>query len=192
MELKQVKRYTYGDYKQWTEGRWEIIDGRVYDMSPAPTVRHQQIVGRIYTDLASFLKDKPCQPYLSPLDVRFEEDDDADTVVQPDVLVVCDRSKLRRDGIVGAPDVVFEVLSPRSSTRDLIKKYNLYERRGVREYWVVNPDEKVVIRFTLAEGRFVQGDDAPVLESQVLPGFSLDSAALFAALDGLPMDMAGQ
>lgn len=188
MELKrQMERYTYADYKQWN-GRWEIIDGRAYAMAPAPSIGHQSISGMIFRKLGDFLDGKPCMPFIAPLDVRFEESDGCETVVQPDVLVVCDRAKLRKDGCVGTPEVVFEVLSPSTATRDLLMKYDLYERHGVREYWVVDPIEKVMVRFTLKDGRYERSGEQPVLESLVLPGFSLEPAALFASLADLPMD----
>ncbi len=141
---KPGDRFSYGQYKTWPEGeRWELIDGAAYSMSPAPRRRHQKLAGALLTQLEAFFDGKSCESYISPIDVflpKGEEGlDEIDTVVQPDILVVCDPAKLVDEGIRGAPDFIIEILSPGSALRDQSEKRDLYERAGVREYWIVNP-----------------------------------------------------
>ena len=140
------KRYTYADYCSWDEDeRCEIIDGLLYMMAQ-PTRKHQEITGEIYRQLANFLKGKPCRVFISPFCVRLNHKAKDDTVVEPDVLVVCDESKLDDSGCNGAPDLVIEVLSPSTADYDKSIKYNKYKEHGVREYWIVDPvDNNVTI-----------------------------------------------
>ena len=141
MALPQRKlKYTYSDYCLWDDGkRWELIDGVPYEMSPAPTRKHQEISGALLNQLYNFLKNKPCEVYAAPFDVRLNADEDDDIVVQPDIVVVCDRSKLDDKGCKGAPDLVIEILSPASMRMDSIIKPEKYRQAGVREYWMVDP-----------------------------------------------------
>jgi len=133
---QQQARYTVADYLNWPDDeRWELIAGEVYNMSPAPTVKHQSIVGDFYNQLKQQLKGKSCVPYVAPLDVVLSDND----VVQPDVLVVCDPAKITEKNIQGAPDLVVEVLSPGTALKDMREKKALYERSGVREYVVIDP-----------------------------------------------------
>lgn len=132
------QRYTYADYLTWREGeRYELIDGVAYLMSPAPSTPHQEIAGPLYRQAANALEGKSCHPYIAPFDVRLprsaEADSEVDTVVQPDVLIVCDRSKVDQRGMRGAPDWVAEVLSPSTAGHDQITKLSAYERAGVPE-----------------------------------------------------------
>ena len=136
--------YTYADYLFWDDdGRYEIIDGIAYAMS-SPTVRHQEISGELYGTIWEFLKGKPCRVFAAPFDVRlFPKDNGSDdTVVQPDVLVVCDESKLA-DGEAcrGAPDFVVEVVSPSTKMIDKFIKKDLYCKAGVKEYWIIGIDK---------------------------------------------------
>jgi len=143
---QQQARYTVADYLNWPDDeRWELIAGEVYNMSPAPTVKHQSIVGDFYNQLKQQLKGKSCVPYVAPLDVVLSDND----VVQPDVLVVCDPAKITEENIQGAPDLVVEVLSPGTALKDMREKKALYERSGVREYVVIDPLEEYVQRFCL-------------------------------------------
>lgn len=144
--------FTYGDYRTWpADERWELIDGVAYDMSPAPSRSHQEISGELFFQFRSQLIDRTCRAYLAPFDVRLaqgeESDDDTDTVVQPDLVVVCDRNKLDEKGCKGAPDLVVEILSPSTAHKDLNEKFRLYERVGVKEYWVIHPQEQTVFVF---------------------------------------------
>ncbi len=164
-------RYTWSDYRSWgDEQRWEIVDGVAYAMSPAPSPRHQAVAGNLFARLLQTLSGKPCRPFIAPTDVRLSEMD----VVQPDILVVCDRSKVTPTHVEGAPDVVVEVLSPATATRDLRQKKVLYERTGVREYVVVDPLEQYVMRFLLGPDGFDKGTV-----------FGPDEKLVFATLEGL-------
>ncbi len=188
---KSEYHYTYKDYRQWGDDeRWELIDGVAYNMSPAPRLRHQDIGGTIYVKLSEHLRGKPCKAYIAATDVfipRVNEmdEDDVDTVVQPDVLVVCDKAKLRDKGIWGAPDLVVEVLSPSTSRKDQHEKFDLYQRAGVREYWVVDPMAKWIQQYVRGtDGRFgieVTFDVKGLLTSAVLPEFTLDVATVWPA-----------
>jgi len=151
------QHFTYDDYLKWPdEERWEIIEGQAYAMTPAPTLRHQQVLGRLHLLFSQLFKGKPCQVLLSPLDVRLpdlnEKNEIVDTVVQPDLLVVCDPAKLDERGVAGAPDLVIEILSDSTSRRDMDLKLRLYEKHGVRCYIVVDPWGKTLTARTLEPG----------------------------------------
>lgn len=154
-------RFTYRDLANWPEDeRWELIDGTAYSMRPAPNANHQRISANLLSALIGWLKTPPgpCEAFGAPFDVLLpsgadQPDDDVDTVVEPDVVVVCEPSRVTARFCRGAPDLVVEILSPWSGHRDQVRKLELYARHGVREYWVVDPP---------------------------LPGFSIDLAELFA------------
>ena len=153
---KEEERYSWSDYLAWPEGeRYELIDGVAYAMSPAPRRRHQEISGEIFRQTANALWGTSCRVYDAPFDVKLstDEDDDAPTVVQPDITVTCDRAKLTQQGMTGPPDLVVEIVSPDSGLIDRRRKFELYERFGVREYWIVDQDEKVVEVWTLENDR---------------------------------------
>lgn len=140
------QRYSYADYMEFPEGRWEIIDGEAFAMSPAPTTNHQRVVTSLFLILAQYFDDKPCEILPSPVDVRFPqseggptEDERTFTVVQPDLVVVCDPDRIDERGIKGAPTLVIEVLSESTGGRDLTVKLDLYDREGVLEFWAVHP-----------------------------------------------------
>ena len=144
--------FTYGDYYNWNDDkRWELIYGVAYDMTPAPLRVHQDVSGYIFYIFYDYLKDKECKVYEAPFDVRLPESDEADddipTVVQPDILVVCDKSKLDRRGMRGAPDLVVEILSEHTAKKDMTVKLDLYERHRVKEYWIVNSNGKNIMVF---------------------------------------------
>jgi Uma2 family endonuclease len=142
-------RYTFADCLTWGENeRIEIVNGQAVMMAP-PSRIHQEILTELTRQLANFLEGKKCQVYPAPFGVRlFEKDGDApedvDTLVEPDITVVCDRDKLDEHGCKGAPDLVIEILSPSTRRHDRLVKLNLYQRAGVREYWIVNPEDKTV------------------------------------------------
>ncbi len=175
--LKEGDTFTLDQWRAWPEGeRWELIGGIAYCMSPAPKVRHQGLVGSLYYDLCTYLEEKNCSPFIAPVDV-FLPDGDAEsteTVVQPDILVVCDQDKMREDGIYGAPDFIAEILSPSTAYKDMSVKMKLYESSGVREYWMVNPDTGSVFRYVLKDGRYgavteiLRGES---VESVIFKGF---------------------
>lgn len=146
--------FSYHDYLQWHEGRWEIIDGIVYDMTPAPSREHQKISGGLFVQIYQLLRGGLCEVYVAPFDVRFPDGDESSdseifTVVQPDIVVVCDQDKLDDRGCVGAPDLVVEILSPSTAAKDLKVKRDLYEKHGVKEYWLVHPSDKTVMVYSL-------------------------------------------
>ena len=150
-------RYTFADVLAW-EGneRIEIINGEAVMMAP-PSRMHQEISGEIFRQLANYLEGKKCRVYAAPFAVRlFERDgeapEDVDTMVEPDLSVVCDSDKLDKHGCKGAPDMVIEILSPSTRRHDRLVKLGLYQRAGVREYWIVNPDEQTVQVFTQDDG----------------------------------------
>lgn len=155
MALPEEKaRYTFADYLTWDENeRIEIIGGEAFLMA-APSSKHQEISMEISRQLANFLVGKPCRVYPAPFNVRlFEKDGDApedvDTVVEPDISVICDRSKIDARGCKGAPDLIVEILSPSSLRNDRLVKLRLYQRTGVREYWIADPENKTVQVFLL-------------------------------------------
>lgn len=186
---KAEQHFTYRDYRQWPDDeRWELIAGVAYSMS-SPSRAHQSVSMEIGRQLANFLRGNPCQVWAAPLDVFFprvreQDEDDVDTVVQPDLVVVCDPERVCMRGVWGAPDLVVEILSPSTSRKDLHEKYELYERSGVKEYWVVEPAGRWVQQYALGpDGRFapeVTWEGVGTLESVVLPGFTLAIQELWA------------
>lgn len=178
LALKDKEHHCYGDYLTWPEdARYELIGGDAYLMAPAPDVAHQEVTGEIYHQVRLALKSKPCRALIAPIDVRlpkFNEDDNRiDTVVQPDFLVVCDEKKLDRRGVRGAPDWIVEVLSPSTASHDQIKKRQLYERHGVREYWLIHPIDRVLTVYILSNGEFGKPEIYELLGEtavSVLPG----------------------
>ena len=180
---KDNQRYTYADYCTWDgDERWELIDGVPYAMSPAPTWRHQGVSSNLHGQLYSFLKGKPYKVFAAPFDVRLNADDYDDTVVQPDLVIICDSSKLDGTGCIGAPDMVIEILSPSTSSRDKVLKFYRYQEAGVREYWIVDPDSKTVSAHVLKNGEYMvraygETDTAPVY---VLEGCEISMEDVFA------------
>ena len=174
-------KYTYADYCTWDDSeRWELIDGVPYAMAPAPTWQHQGISVVLSGQLREFLKGKPCNVFTAPFDVRLNANDEDDTVVQPDLVVICDRSKLSGTGCIGAPDLVIEILSPSTARHDKWIKLQQYQLAGVREYWIVDPDSQTVSAHLLENGKYTvaaYGDSAPVT---VLPGCEINLEDVFA------------
>ena len=190
LALRKEKHYTYADYLQWPdEARYELIDGEAFLMSPAPLVEHQEVAGEVFRQLANQLDGQPCRPYIAPVDVRLPRADEADaaidTVVQPDVLVVCDPSKIDRRGVRGAPDWVLEVLSPSTAAHDQIAKRRTYERAGVREYWLVHPGDRTLTVYVLENGQYGRPEIYELKDATpigVLPGVSIAWDALVTRL----------
>jgi len=184
---KSMPVFTYADYCAWPEDeRWELIDGEAYAMA-APSRIHQTTVGELFRQVANYLMDKPCRPFIAPFDVRLpdrqEADDAVTTVVQPDISVICGPDKLDERGCRGAPDWVIEVLSPSTAAKDQIEKRDSYERAGVREFWLVHPTDHVVTIYTLdAERRY--GKPAihattGLLASNLFPELQIDWRLVF-------------
>jgi Uma2 family endonuclease len=181
-ELDASLTYSYSNYLNWLfPERVELIKGKIFKMSPAPSRVHQEVAGSIFLNLGIFLKDKPCKVYSAPFDVRFPKESKADkdvyTVLQPDICVICDKNKLDARGCIGAPDLVVEVLSPGNSKMELLNKYRVYEEFGVKEYWVVSQSDQNILIYTLnGEGKFQPSKIFTLSEkitSSVLPGFEL-------------------
>jgi Uma2 family endonuclease len=187
-ETADNRLYTYGDYLKWNdEKRYELINGKVYIMTPAPCRQYQKVLGELFTKVSVYLSEKECEVYVAPFDVRLpegeEREEDIKTVVQPDIVVICDKSKLDKRGCKGAPDLVIEVLSPSSASRDRKIKRDLYEKHGVREYWLVNYLEKVVEVFLLNEDNkygkpavYLEDDEVPV---SILSGLNIKVSHVF-------------
>jgi len=186
---KEQNGYTYKDYLNWPEDeRWELIEGVPYAMTPAPSRKHQEILGELFGELRNYLKDKPCRVYLSPFDVRLanknEREEEVKTVVQPDITVVCDASKLDDKGCLGTPDLVIEILSPSTAAMDHIKKLALYEKNGVQEYWIVHPIDQILTIYKLGEnqeyGRPEIYDREGKVKVELLGDLVLDLSIVFA------------
>jgi len=153
-QVDYSRKYTYSDYLKWDDDvRYELIDGVPYLMS-SPTWQHQEILGNLYLQLGNFLKGKQCKVFFAPFDVRLNADTFDNTVVQPDIVVICDSKKMMKTGYVGGPDMAIEVLSPSTTRMDNNIKFSKYLQAGVREYWVVDPDNKTLAVHILKDGDY--------------------------------------
>ncbi len=149
--------YSYADYLLWRfEERVELIKGKIFKMSPAPSEKHQRISSRLHGIIFNFFSDNQCRLYAAPFDVRLYDSKKSQkankevfTVVQPDLCVICDREKIDEKGCIGAPDLIIEILSLGNSKKEMKLKYELYEESGVQEYWVVYPYEENLLKFVL-------------------------------------------
>ena len=187
---KREGYFTYGDYLVWPdEERWELIEGIAYAMSPAPGRWHQQYLGNLFFQFFAFFEGKACKVFSAPFDVRLpafpdQLDGEIDTVVQPDLCVVCDKAKLDDRGCRGAPDLAVEVLSPSTAVKDLREKFSLYERQRVREFWILHPAEKLVQIFLLdgsgsyGKPKVFAAEDA--VPSAIFEGLVIDLKKVFA------------
>lgn len=173
-DLDLEKTYTYRDYLLWKfKERVELIKGRIFRMSPAPSITHQEISRNINRVLDHYFFGKPCKVFYAPLDVvltdkkKSSEANEIFTVVQPDLCVICDPEKIA-DGkkCIGAPDLVIEILSPGNSKKEMDYKFDLYQEAGVQEYWLVYPEEKSINIFVLKNNEYI--GLKPVSEGQIL------------------------
>jgi len=192
LSLDANRQYTYADYLTWADNKMrELLNGFIRLMSPVPALKHAVILSRLGNKMYNYISKNggSCQVFYAPFDVRFPKNSDEISdnqivnVVQPDICVVCNPSKLDERGCLGAPDMVVEILSLSSQRYDLNEKFNIYEAGGVKEYWVVSPKEKGINVFLLQDnGKY---DDAAVYEGnvqvpvQTLKGLSIDTEALF-------------
>jgi Uma2 family endonuclease len=163
MPMSKVRdmKYSYADYLQWDdEQRWELIDGIPYNMSPAPTFTHQRVSVSISSFFYHYLTGKSCEVLTAPFDVRLseqEQNQETWNVVQPDISIICDPHKMDERGCKGAPDLVVEILSLGTAVkRDRGDKFRLYEKYGVREYWIVDPIYETIEVYLWQENRFAE------------------------------------
>ncbi|WP_057939009.1 Uma2 family endonuclease [Algoriphagus resistens] len=185
-------KYSYADYLTWEiDEMVELIKGKVFrSAAAAPKRKHQQIVLQLGAKLLNFLDSKSCEAFIAPFDVRLpvksRRNEEIFTVVQPDICVVCDRSKLDDAGCVGAPDLIVEVLSPGNNKKELSSKYEVYEESAVQEYWIIHPYEETLLIYKLIDGKyqpsrlFSHGD---IITSEVIVGFELDLEEFFGKID---------
>jgi len=185
LEYETEQKWTYAEYKAWElkpNERFELIDGTAYALA-APNTEHQGISMVLSAKLFNYFEGKTCRPFAAPFDVRlfYEEDESDDTVVQPDLVVVCDSEKLGKEGCRGAPDLVIEILSPSNTAVEMHRKLSLYERAAIREYWVVDPEEKLVEAYHLGEDRYKANilRPADTLKSALFPGLEIPLAIVF-------------
>jgi Uma2 family endonuclease len=204
-EIDLSGTYSYAHYLRWAfDERLELIKGKIFRMSPAPARRHQEISQEINRHFLIHLKGKPCKVYAAPFDVRLPirkkkstppkdqklkseknkvDDKEITTVVQPDLCVVCDPEKLDDRGCIGAPDIVVEILSPGNNSKEIQNKYEVYEETGVKEYWIVWPEEKTFMKYVLDDqGKFQPSRVMTIGETvttPILPGFELELDEVF-------------
>ena len=186
---KPEEHYSWQEYLSWpTDERFELIEGAAYAISPAPRRRHQEISGGIFYQAYTALRGRGCSVFAAPFDVKLssDEDDDAPTVVQPDLTVACDPEKLTEQGMTGPPDLVVEIVSPESGIADRRRKYAVYESYDVREYWIVDQDEELVEVYLLEAGSYVRAavyakDEQ--LTSTAVPELTVSLAEVFG-VDG--------
>lgn len=180
-------KYSYADYLTWQlDEMVEIIKGRLFKMTAAPSRIHQKVATKLTYILYGFLEGRPCEVYSAPFDVRLPKtsmrNEDIYTVVQPDICVICDKNKLDDAGCIGAPDLVVEILSFGNNKKELKHKYEVYQESGVREYWIIHPDEHTLMIYSLRAGSFVPSclfTSGDTVGSEVIPGFSLDLEDFF-------------
>jgi len=186
--FSEYGRYTYADYLTWQlDEMVELIRGKVFRQAAAPRVVHQRVAGKVFVELSNFLRGKKCEVFIAPFDVRLplksKKNEDIDTVVQPDICVICDARKIDEAGCLGAPDLVVEVLSPGNNKKELQHKYEVYEESGVKEYWVIHPNECTLLVYTLINGRydaskiFTHGD---MVSSKAIEGLVLNLEEVFS------------
>jgi Uma2 family endonuclease len=183
--------YTYADYLRWQfEEKVELIRGKIFKMSPAPNLKHQRISFGLGLVIGNFFRGKKCSVFSAPFDVRLYDskksqkaNKDIYTVVQPDLCVICDKSKLDEQGCIGAPDLIVEILSKGNTTKEMKIKYELYEESGVKEYWVVYPYEENLLQFVLNDKQkyelnsiYVTND---VLTSTLFPDLRVNLEEIF-------------
>ena len=183
-------RYTYADYLKWKfEEQMELIRGKIFKMSPAPAPNHQKICFALGGIFYRKLKKNKCQVFPAPFDVRLpvrnrKKDNEITTVVQPDFCIVCDESKIDGRGCIGPPDLIVEILSPGNSEKDVKLKYDVYEKAGVKEYWIIYPVEETVAVLILNEkGKYngaslYAGNDN--IQCEAVPGLIVNVKEIFS------------
>lgn len=181
-------RFTYADYLTWPDDeRWELIEGEAHDMTPAPSTTHQRTLGAFYFQMRQQLDMRRCEVFPAPFDVRLPqgdavEDAAVESVVQPDLSVICDPEKIDERGCLGSPDLVVEILSPSTAYKDQTHKLALYEKHGVAEVWLVNAVRGTVLVYVLDGERYgkameMRRDEA--LQARAVPDLVVDLGAVF-------------
>jgi Uma2 family endonuclease len=183
---RDEQHITYAAYKTWELApgeRFEIIDGIAYAMS-APTAYHQSILLALAAGFYNFLQNKPCKAYPAPYDVRlfYAEDESDETVVQPDITVICDEKKRGEEGCRGAPDLVVEILSPSNTAIEMARKFELYRQAGVKEYWVVTPEDKNIQTYRFCGDHIKPGiyKEKDAARTDLFPGLEIPLEPVFA------------
>ncbi|MBO9591921.1 MAG: Uma2 family endonuclease [Niabella sp.] len=188
-QLDTSRRYSYADYFRWKfQERVELLRGWIHKMSPAPGMKHQSTSLKLTLKIGNYFEGKPCNVFAAPFDVRLpdskkqKKDELVFTVVQPDICVICDAEKIDDRGCIGAPDLVIEILSPGNTQKEMGVKFDLYEESGVKEYWLVEPQDKVILVYLLKDGRFqgikpfIETDE---ISSAVFPELKFNVRAIF-------------
>jgi len=190
-QLDFKKQYTYADYLTWRfSERVELIKGWLHKMSPAPRRVHQKIEGYLFYEFYRFFNNSQCEVYQSPFDVRLKrnkgQDVEIDTVVQPDICIICDLEKLDDAGCLGSPDLIVEVLSDSTAKKDYNEKFNLYEENGVKEYWIANPASKTIEIFSLINkkyeslGLFNESEGQKEVVGKLFPELKIPLSSIFS------------
>ena len=185
------KHYTYADYLKFTfDEMVEVIKGKIFKMSPAPASIHQMVSNNLSGLIYLFLRKQKCRSFTAPFDVilplKNKDFMESDRIVQPDICVICDLSKIKTKGCFGAPDWIIEIISPGTAKKDVQIKFDLYEESGVKEYWIIDPANKVAEVFKLENnkyqriGAFVEDDLVPC---QIFPELKVDLKDVFEGID---------
>ena len=191
-QLDLSKTYTYADYLSWKfTDLVELVRGRVMRKISAPTSAHQQCSSNLQGELYHHLKGQPCRVFAAPFDVRLlrstgNGDAQIETVVQPDICVICDLSKIDKRGCLGVPDWIIEIISPSTAIYDVKTKFDLYAETGVGEYWILFPGEQSITTFTLRDGEYQPTgvyEEPGLVPSHTLPELSLEWADVFAGVE---------
>jgi len=184
-DLDVSKQYTYADYLLWQfSERVELIKGHIKKMSPAPSVTHQRISQNINFEILSVFKGHSCHVFVAPFDVRLpipSKKKDS-TVVQPDLCIICDEDKLDDKGCNGTPDLIVEILSPKNSKHDVDTKFRLYEESGVKEYWIVEPTERLVLVYALQNDKYIGSkpySEGETIISPLFPEMKIEVESVF-------------
>ena len=178
-DLDLNKQYSYSDYMLWQfQERVELIKGYILKMSPAPNRFHQTVSLNVSSSFFLKFKNQSCNVYAAPFDVRLpiKSTKKDSTVVQPDLCVICDESKLDTQGCNGAPDLIVEIISPNNKKHDIETKYNLYQEAGVLEYWIIEPQERIVLVYTLKDGKYIGLQpkiEGNIIESVLFPDLKI-------------------
>lgn len=186
-QLDPNKNYSYADYLTWRfDDMVELIKGKLFIQSPAPAERHQRIAGNLYGEIYNHFRNHNCKAYFAPFDVRLiknkSSDNEITTVVQPDICIICDLTKIDSKGCLGAPDLIVEIISPSTAKKDMNEKFNLYEENGVKEYWIVSPDSNAVDQYYLVDNKYERKDlyvKGQTIASTAFPDLKINLGDIF-------------